>query len=678
VNVRREANAAKSIVTRDDLARFGDNNLTDALKRVPGITVDRPPGQDAVIRLRGLGNGYTQILVNGDPVQQGFSIDSISPAQIERIEVLRTATADMSNQAIAGTVNIVLKQARNAHKREFKVGIREYGDRLSPTISGDYADHDGALAYGLGVNASVDRDLWPAVSMTQTADRNGAPTSAYHTYSIEEQRERKLSLTPRATWKPSDTQSLSFNGLLEARQRDFEAPDSRRGEFGEKPLFANNILVTGEHATQARAATQWKSLVGKDGSVEAKLTLNLLHRRADSYFNASSENLSPILYRTIQSNLKDHSVAFSGKYALGLNAKHALDIGWDGERGRRAENRDQSETSPVDFPTENLAEDYIGIVSRLAVFAQDAWTISDRLSGYLGVRHEVLTTKTRGNVLATVNSRSSVLSPTAQVVWKIPGSTSDQLRLALARTFKAPTARELIPRRWVVNQNSATTPNFQGNPDLLPELAWGLDVGYERYLSEGAFLGVNAYGRRISRVVLSHVFRSGNTWVEEPRNSGDAEVVGLELEAKGKLKQIVDSAANVDLHAGISRNWSRLNSVPGPDNRLNRQPWLTASLGADWRLAELPLTIGSNFVFEAGGYTRLTRAQSIDVSNKRLLDMYVLLAIDKTSSLRLSATNLLAEDDAQQARFFDDSINQTWNNRNSTFRALKLVYESKH
>ena len=106
--------AATTVVGRDELLRYGDTSVADALKRVPGITVGGVQGRGGDIRMRGLGNGYTQVLLNGQPVPSGFSIDSISPELIERVEIMRVATAEMGTQAIAGTINIVLQEKRHA------------------------------------------------------------------------------------------------------------------------------------------------------------------------------------------------------------------------------------------------------------------------------------------------------------------------------------------------------------------------------------------------------------------------------------------------------------------------------------------------------------------------------------------------------------------------------------
>ena len=121
---RRDDTATKIVVNQEEIVKYGDTSVTDVLKRVPGITVNSSNGRGGEIRMRGMGAGYTQILINGERAPAGFSIESLAPDVIERIEVLRAASAEFSTQSVAGTINIVLKKAIRTGQREIKVGMR--------------------------------------------------------------------------------------------------------------------------------------------------------------------------------------------------------------------------------------------------------------------------------------------------------------------------------------------------------------------------------------------------------------------------------------------------------------------------------------------------------------------------------------------------------------------------
>ena len=60
-DVRQDDTATKIVVNAEEIKKYGDTQVLDVLKRLPGVTV-----LGNSIRLRGLGNGYTQILIDGD------------------------------------------------------------------------------------------------------------------------------------------------------------------------------------------------------------------------------------------------------------------------------------------------------------------------------------------------------------------------------------------------------------------------------------------------------------------------------------------------------------------------------------------------------------------------------------------------------------------------------------
>ena len=140
-DARRDDTASKIVVGSEDLQRYGDTSVLDAFKRVPGITVDG--GQ---VKMRGLGSGYTQILINGERAPAGFTLDSLSPDMIEKIEILRAASAEYSTQSIAGTINIILKKTVRVAQRDLKVSVADSGQSFTPSTTLLLADRDDGFA----------------------------------------------------------------------------------------------------------------------------------------------------------------------------------------------------------------------------------------------------------------------------------------------------------------------------------------------------------------------------------------------------------------------------------------------------------------------------------------------------------------------------------------------------
>jgi iron complex outermembrane receptor protein len=132
---RRNSVAGKQIYGREELDRNGDSNLGDVLKRLPGVTLGGRPGRGGDVRMRGMGSGYTQILLNGERPPAGFSMESLSPDQVERIEIMRGPVAEHSTQAIAGTINIILRDGYQQRDNQLKLTDTIEQGRHAPNIS---------------------------------------------------------------------------------------------------------------------------------------------------------------------------------------------------------------------------------------------------------------------------------------------------------------------------------------------------------------------------------------------------------------------------------------------------------------------------------------------------------------------------------------------------------------
>jgi iron complex outermembrane receptor protein len=138
--------------------------------------------------------------------------------------------------------------------------------------------------------------------------------------------------------------------------------------------------------------------------------------------------------------------------------------------------------------------------------------------------------------------------------------------------------------------------------------------------------------------------------VSRPQNIGNAVSQGIELEAKFRLSDVIDEAARVDLRSNLSLFRSRVEGIPGPNNRLAEQPGGTVNLGADYRLRALPLTIGGNLNHTPGYEIRLDTDRWAVQPDKTIVDAYALWIFRPDLQLRLSLGNALAQDYRTQTR----------------------------
>ena len=115
LNDQRNRANISNIVASDQIGRFPDANIGDALKRVPGITMQNDQGEARDIIVRGMAPQLNSVTINGQrvPSAEGdnrrVQMDLIPSDMIQLIEVNKVVTPDMDADAIGGSVNLVTR-----------------------------------------------------------------------------------------------------------------------------------------------------------------------------------------------------------------------------------------------------------------------------------------------------------------------------------------------------------------------------------------------------------------------------------------------------------------------------------------------------------------------------------------------------------------------------------------
>ncbi|GGY89127.1 TonB-dependent receptor plug domain-containing protein [Pseudoduganella plicata] len=644
---RRDDTASKIVVTSEEIQRYGDTSVNDVLKRLPGITVGGAAGRSGgEIRMRGLGSGYTQILLNGERAPAGFSIDTLSPDVIERIEIVRAASAEFSTQSIAGTINIVLKKAVKSAQHVLKIGAGKSADAFNPSGSLQLSDKLGNMSYSMGANVwryRYDRQSPTEDTRTDPAGRLVMlHRSRQHDWGSPE----GLNLSPRVNWTLKNGDTVTWQGFVNVNRGEHASEEVIDTPTGTPPLYDAGTGRQSGHTNFLRSDLNWVRKLDGGGKLDMKLGASDMRSR-NTWHELNYRAASLARDSTVRTNTDEWGITSQGKYTAPLMPGHELSMGWDGGATRRDDARIER---TVDLPgaspgsADNSDEGYAASVDRLALYVQDEWNVTPRWSMYVGVRWEGIDTASEGGTFETVRQKTSVWSPLAQTLYKIP-DTRDQLRLALTRTYKAPPAGNLVPRRFTSTNNTQTEPDRRGNPDLQPELATGIDASYEHYWAENALLSAAVSMRHISGYTRQGLLLDPDgRWVSTPVNDGSAVTRSLELEAKFPLSAIMKDAPGVDMRASVSRNWSRVDAVPGPDNRLDQQTPLSATVGFDYKTRDGKLTTGASFAFRNGGPVRIDVNQTGYQSVRRDLDLYALWKFDARYQLRVAVANALSQD----------------------------------
>ena len=678
-DARRDDTISRIVVTQEELRKFGDSELSESIKRLPGVTVGiGPAGRSGAITLRGMGNGYTLILLNGEKAPEGFTIDSISPDMVERIEIQRSATADRSSEAIAGTINIVLKKGSRTRTRDIKLSLASLRGKWSPSFNWQISDNSDDLSYA--VNGAASRRNF----FITESERFIARDAAGDTLSIRNGevnvtgRTDAFSLSPSLSLRLENGDTLSMQGYVDASAFRKYGDIDYAMELGAPVRHMRYRQTLASDDLRLRGDLNWTHTFDNENLDQLTVKLSLNSNRQDYSFEEQGFDVDGTqnLDDDTTAQTREYGVNTTGKYSTDLHENHSLQLGWDGTMQLRDERRVQRLVDFPNIPGGVSDLDFEATINRIAFYAQDEWTVSDRWSLYLGARWELFETISEGNSFARVRNRDDVVSPSIQSLWKLPGGKKDQIRLALSRTYNSPRIAQLIPRPYTTTNNNPLEPDQRGNPNLKPELAIGLDLSYEHYWADNAMASLGSYVRRIDDVIRDEIRFVDGRWASSPNNGGEALAWGLEIDSKFPLGSMISGAPEIDVRFNFTRNWSRVDDIPGPDNRLPDQAKISSTLAADYEIGPT-LTVGGSFTYQDGGYIRTTLSQAKFNQPRREFDVYGLWSLGERSKLRLSLGNLLLRDIVSGNEYFDASGSNEFVRRRDTSLLFRATYELK-
>lgn len=131
LNQQRTNANITNVVAADQIGRFPDANIGDALKRIPGITIQNDQGEARNIIIRGLAPQLNSVTINGERIpsaegdNRNVQLDLIPSDMIQTIQVNKAVLPDMDADAIGGSVNLVTRSEPT-------------GPRISGTLASGY------------------------------------------------------------------------------------------------------------------------------------------------------------------------------------------------------------------------------------------------------------------------------------------------------------------------------------------------------------------------------------------------------------------------------------------------------------------------------------------------------------------------------------------------------------
>lgn len=167
LNTQKNNTNITNVVSTEQIGKFPDANIGDAVKRIPGITMQVDQGEARNIIVRGLAPQLNSVTLNGSRIpsaegdNRNVQMDLIPSDMIQTIQVSKAVTPDMDADALGGSVNLVTRSSPKdfrlsatmgsginfiTDKRilngSFLVGDRTKNGKFGWMVSASYNDND--------------------------------------------------------------------------------------------------------------------------------------------------------------------------------------------------------------------------------------------------------------------------------------------------------------------------------------------------------------------------------------------------------------------------------------------------------------------------------------------------------------------------------------------------------
>ena len=227
INAQKNNINITNVVSADQIGKFPDSNIGDALKRISGINVQYDQGEARFGQVRGTPAEFSSVTINGSrlPSAEGdirnVQLDLIPSDMIQTIEVSKTLMPDQDGDAIGGSINLVTKNSPH----RFTVGA----------VAGtgyNWISRKAQMNFGLTLGNRFFNDRF---GVMLAASYNNAPAGSYNTEFIWEKdddgkiyvndyqirqyfvtRERQ-SYSLSLDWKFNDYNKIWFKGIFNNR-----------------------------------------------------------------------------------------------------------------------------------------------------------------------------------------------------------------------------------------------------------------------------------------------------------------------------------------------------------------------------------------------------------------------------------------------------------------------------
>jgi vitamin B12 transporter len=548
-----QAGTTATVVTAEDLANRQALAVADVLRSVPAFTVVGTGGLGTVtsVFIRGGESNYTKVLLDGIPLNDPggyFNFGSLTTDHIDRLEVVRgPQSALFGSDAMSGVVQLFTPSGSHAGDPLQLLGGFEGGSFSTWHARGGLAGRTGLFNY--------------FVEAARLETDNEQPNNEYGQSSFA----ANIGAAPDERTDLRVITRVSSGRVGTPGQTAFGRPDL--DAFGDR----GDIFLGATARLRARAG--WDQRLSYRFARSRQISTNLVED--PPYTPAFDGRASPFEFFDFPFDLQDeldrHHLGYQSDWRLGSierpRGEHIVTaaVEWDHEGGT-LDDRLTSDAPVV------ASRDNVGLTAQHQMLWRRTFiTLSGRLE--------------KNESFGTSFAPRVVVAHLARPDGSRLGST--KLKASAGLGIKEPS----------LLQSFSPSPSFEGNPDLDPERARGVDAGIEQRAFDGRLkLELNVFHNSYRDIIATETL-SVSPFRATYSNIGESRALGAELVVQASPADGVRTTASYTwLHSEIVDSTSEFSPVLAEGQPLFRRPRHSGSVSASWSLTRLTLATTGLFV----------------------------------------------------------------------------------
>jgi len=682
IGYRNRNEEAEPVLVYDEeyFQRFEPLTAGDALKRVPSVTFLSDVIESDGARLRGLDPGYTQILINGEKVpgsntDRSFFLDRIPAELVKQVEIIRSSSARRTGDAVAGTLNIVLRDAFTLDGGYVRGGGLLFDDgEVKPSAGVFYGGQLGPGRILLGANVQGRYNPKKKTSLRFGDSPENNPDFVTEEFDNREDQSDTRDGTDYAANAAygidGETTDFEISGNYVRTDRtetersfEYDDPTAISGSVGNGGnLLTDNSNINDidqeNYSVAGKLSHEWS--LGKT-TLKAGYA-RFTDKQDETELEIDFEEDEPAFEGTLtRRGITDEELSFGLDHEFPLTEDIKFVVGGFYQAKDRRTNIteaeqeadlpasthgwDQFSDTPEDLAGEfEEAEATPGGLSKIEEDRKDVFALIESENGPIkweaGVRWEntdvEINDATVDASIARTKLSYDVLLPSASLKWD---TGAGRITASVARTMRRPRFDYIQP---ALLEGELGDNDLLGNPLIRPETAWGGDLGYEHRVGNTGVIGVNVFYREVKDLVeLVNTGEEGSegegTFVLQPQNVGDGKVWGIEFDASTSLSFL--GLPDTGLFGNLSLIDSEIEDFAG-ERRFNGQSKYVYNFGFIQNLRDFGAAFGATYRKQGKAFDR-TVAEEVTTTYGADLEIFVEKRFGNSFTIRAVGSNLL-------------------------------------